>query len=105
MPEGRPRGGMTIELLFELAVAWGGENPRSRRRHQKQAPGAQGAVDFGVGVGDRLPDGLIAVPLLDMPPSRLVVAWNTATSNPLIRSFTEIAAGIYLRISTSRMQA
>jgi DNA-binding transcriptional LysR family regulator len=52
-----------------------------------------------------LPDGLVSVPLVDMPPSRLVVAWNTANPDPLIRSFTQIAAAIYLRISTSRMQA
>jgi DNA-binding transcriptional LysR family regulator len=46
-------------------------------------------------LGHALPDGLTAVPLLDMPPSRLVVAWNTASSSPLIRSFAQIAAGIY----------
>jgi hypothetical protein len=30
-----------------------------------------------------------------MPPSRLIIAWNAASANPLIRSFTHIAAGIY----------
>ncbi len=39
---------------------------------------------------DALPEGLISLPLLDWPPSRLVVAWNTP--NALIRSFTRIAA-------------
>jgi DNA-binding transcriptional LysR family regulator len=42
-----------------------------------------------------LPDGLTSVPLSDMPPSRLVVAWNTTNPNPLIRSFTQIAAATY----------
>lgn len=42
-----------------------------------------------------LPGGLTAVPLTDMPPSRLVVAWNSASASPLIRSFTRIAAGLY----------
>jgi hypothetical protein len=30
-----------------------------------------------------------------MPPSRLIIAWNSTSANPLIRSFTHIAAGIY----------
>ena len=42
-----------------------------------------------------LPDGLVAVPVADMPPSRLIIAWNSTSVNPLIRSFTHIAAGIY----------
>jgi DNA-binding transcriptional LysR family regulator len=42
-----------------------------------------------------LPAGLTCVPLTDMPPSRLVVAWNSGRSKPLIRSFTQIATGIY----------
>jgi hypothetical protein len=42
-----------------------------------------------------LPDGLTSVPLADMAPSRLVVAWNRADPNPLIRSFHQIAAAIY----------
>ena len=42
-----------------------------------------------------LPDGLTAVPLADMPPSRLIIAWNSTGTSPLIRSFTHIAAGIY----------
>jgi hypothetical protein len=43
-------------------------------------------------VGHELPDGLTVVPLADMPPSRLVVAWRTADAGPLIRSFVELAA-------------
>lgn len=42
-----------------------------------------------------LPEGLATVPLTDMPPSRTVVAWNTGTSNPLVRSLVEIARDIY----------
>jgi len=39
-----------------------------------------------------LPEGLTAVPLTDMPPSRLVVAWHTSTTDPLVRSFARLAA-------------
>ncbi|TQM29705.1 LysR family transcriptional regulator [Nocardia bhagyanarayanae] len=39
-----------------------------------------------------LPEGLVAVRLTDMPPSSLVVAWNSATVNPLVRSFVQTAA-------------
>jgi hypothetical protein len=42
-----------------------------------------------------LPDGLTSVPLAGMPLSHLVVAWNSTNPNPLIRSFTEIAAALY----------
>jgi DNA-binding transcriptional LysR family regulator len=44
-----------------------------------------------------LPHGLTLVPLADMPPSRLVVAWNKTDANPLIRSLIQIAAGLYGR--------
>jgi hypothetical protein len=40
-------------------------------------------------------EGLTAVPLLDMPPSRLVVAWNEADTSPLVRSFVHLAATLY----------
>jgi len=46
-----------------------------------------------------LPEGLISVPLADMRPSSLVLAWNRASTNPLIRSFTRIAAASYRRPS------
>lgn len=42
-----------------------------------------------------LPPGLTIVPLAGMPPSRLVVAWNAADANPLIRSLAQIAAATY----------
>ncbi|MGI5244962.1 LysR family transcriptional regulator [Dactylosporangium sp. CA-139066] len=37
-----------------------------------------------------MPDGLTTVPLTDMPPSRLVVAWDPA-AGPLVRSFARLA--------------
>lgn len=42
-----------------------------------------------------LPEGVTAVPLLDMPPSHLVAAWNTNNPSPLIRSFAQTAATFY----------
>jgi hypothetical protein len=44
-----------------------------------------------------VPDGLTCVPLADMPPSPLVIAWNTADGNPLVRSFIQIATAAYGR--------
>jgi hypothetical protein len=35
------------------------------------------------------------VRLAGMPASRLVLAWNSVNNDPLIRSFTRIAAGSY----------
>ncbi|WP_206188689.1 LysR substrate-binding domain-containing protein [Streptomyces kanamyceticus] len=42
-------------------------------------------------------EGLTVVPLLDMAPSRVVVAWNGSDTNPLIRSFIGIATAAYRR--------
>jgi DNA-binding transcriptional LysR family regulator len=42
-----------------------------------------------------LPEGLTCVPLAGMRPSRLVVAWHSASTDPLIRSFARIAAASY----------
>ncbi|MFI6655182.1 LysR family transcriptional regulator [Streptomyces sp. NPDC050523] len=36
--------------------------------------------------------GLAVVPLVDMEPSRAVVAWNEGDTNPLVRSFAQAAA-------------
>ncbi|MGW4093647.1 LysR substrate-binding domain-containing protein [Nocardia sp. NPDC004750] len=47
-------------------------------------------------LGHKVPEGLGAVPLIDMAPSRVVVAWNEADTNPLIRSFVQIATLAYL---------
>ncbi|MFC9441023.1 LysR substrate-binding domain-containing protein [Nocardia sp. NPDC057030] len=46
-------------------------------------------------LGHTAPEGLRAVPLIDMTPSRVVVAWNEGDTNPLIRSFAQIAATAY----------
>ncbi|MEV7466993.1 LysR substrate-binding domain-containing protein [Streptomyces kronopolitis] len=44
-----------------------------------------------------LPTDLTAVPLTDMAPSRVVAAWNTGETNPLIRSFIAVAGAAYRR--------
>ncbi|MFD7663795.1 LysR substrate-binding domain-containing protein [Streptomyces sp. NPDC059788] len=44
-----------------------------------------------------LPEGLAAVPLVDMPPSHLVIAWRTADPGPLVRSFVGIATALWNR--------
>ncbi|MBF9072717.1 LysR family transcriptional regulator [Streptacidiphilus fuscans] len=41
------------------------------------------------------PGGLVVVPLIDMPPSRVVMAWKERDANPLIRSFARIATAAY----------
>ncbi|MGF6882880.1 DNA-binding transcriptional LysR family regulator [Nocardia sp. GAS34] len=46
-------------------------------------------------LGHALPEGLITVPVADMPRSPLVVAWSDANSDPLIRSFIRVADAIY----------
>ena len=43
-------------------------------------------------LGQEPPEGLTVVPLTDLPPSRLIVAWRTADVNPLLHSFIELAA-------------
>jgi len=43
-------------------------------------------------LGQEPPDGLTVVPLADMPPSRLIVAWHADDANPLVHSFVELAA-------------
>jgi DNA-binding transcriptional LysR family regulator len=42
-------------------------------------------------VGHVLPEGLAVVPLTDAPPSQLVIAWNTAHTTPMVRSFVRLA--------------
>lgn len=44
-----------------------------------------------------MPEGLTAVPLTDMAPSRVVVAWNEGDTNPLIASFVHIATATHRR--------
>ncbi|WP_328605216.1 LysR family transcriptional regulator [Amycolatopsis sp. NBC_00345] len=50
----------------------------------------------------KLPAGLTTVPLVDMPPSNLVVAWAGANPGPLIRSFAQIAVAVYRPAAPSR---
>jgi DNA-binding transcriptional LysR family regulator len=73
----------------------GGDGPVVRTVHEcLQAVLWSGTIGLTT-LGHALPDGLVAVPLTDMPPSRLVVAWNAAGAGPLVRSFAEIAATLY----------
>ncbi|WP_338711859.1 LysR substrate-binding domain-containing protein [Streptomyces virginiae] len=46
-------------------------------------------------LGHDLPAELAVVPLTDMPPSRVVAAWNEGDTNPLIRSFIATATAAY----------
>jgi DNA-binding transcriptional LysR family regulator len=46
-------------------------------------------------LGHTLPDGLRTVPLVDMPPSSLVVAWASSNPSPLVRSFARTVAAVY----------
>ncbi|MET9914089.1 LysR substrate-binding domain-containing protein [Streptomyces sp. NPDC006476] len=46
-------------------------------------------------LGHDLPTELAVIPLIDMAPSRVVAAWNEGDTNPLIRSFVEIATAAY----------
>ncbi|MFI1303310.1 LysR family transcriptional regulator [Streptomyces sioyaensis] len=48
-------------------------------------------------LGHDLPAELAVVPLTDMVPSRVVAVWNEGDTNPLIRSFVEIATAAYRR--------
>jgi DNA-binding transcriptional LysR family regulator len=46
-------------------------------------------------LGHTPPEELAVVPLTDMAPSRVVAAWNEGDTNPLIRSFVQIATAAY----------
>ncbi|WP_381556404.1 LysR family transcriptional regulator [Streptomyces eurythermus] len=75
---GRPRRGPVVRAVQEClqAVLWSG---------------TVGLTPLGHG----LPPELAVVPLTDMPPSRVVAVWNEGDTNPLIRSFIEIATAAY----------
>ncbi|WP_346075011.1 MULTISPECIES: LysR family transcriptional regulator [Actinomycetes] len=77
---GRPREGPVVRTVQEClqAVLW------------------NGTVGLAP-LGHDLPAELAVVPLTDMPPSRVVAVWNESDTNPLIRSFTEIASSAYHR--------
>ncbi|MGY1577233.1 LysR family transcriptional regulator [Streptomyces sp. MN13] len=75
---GRPREGPVVRAVQEClqAVLW------------------NGTVGLAP-LGHDLPAELAVVPLNDMPPSRVVAVWNEGDTNPLIRSFIEIATAAY----------
>lgn len=75
---GRPREGAVVRAVQEClqAVLW------------------NGTVGLAP-LGHDLPAELTVVPLTDMAPSRVVAAWNEGDTNPLIRSFIEIATAAY----------
>ncbi|MEU7336458.1 LysR substrate-binding domain-containing protein [Streptomyces sp. NPDC007074] len=75
---GEPREGPVVRVVQEClqAVLWNGT--------------------IGVApLGHDLPPELAVVPLADMAPSRVVAVWNEGDTNPLIRSFVEIATAAY----------
>ncbi|MEE4544834.1 LysR family transcriptional regulator [Streptomyces sp. V4-01] len=77
---GRVRRGPVVRTVQECrqAVLWNGT--------------------VGMTLADHPPgEGLAVVPLADMPPSRVLAAWSQGDTNPLIRSFVEIAAAAYRR--------
>ncbi len=78
---GRPRRGPVVRAVQEClqAVLWTGTVGLATLDH-------------------RPPEQLAVVPIVDMPPSRVVVAWTRVSqdaANPLIRSFVRTAAAAY----------
>ncbi|MFD9817767.1 LysR family transcriptional regulator [Streptomyces violascens] len=75
---GEPREGPVVRTVQECrqAVLWNGTVGMTLLDHE---PG----------------EGLTVVPLIDMPPSRMVVAWKEGDTNPVIRSFVQIAIAAY----------
>jgi DNA-binding transcriptional LysR family regulator len=76
------RGDPVVRTIHECirAVLWNGTVGLAPLGHQSTR------------LDHELLDGLTVVPLADMPPSRLIVAWRAADTNPLIHSFVELAA-------------
>ncbi|CCK25656.1 HTH-type transcriptional regulator alsR [Streptomyces davaonensis JCM 4913] len=75
---GTPREGPVVRAVQECvqAVLWNGTVGLAPLGHDLSAE-------------------LAVVPLMDMPPSRVVAVWNEGDTNPLIRSFIEIATAVY----------
>ncbi|MFE0682971.1 LysR family transcriptional regulator [Streptomyces sp. NPDC058961] len=75
---GRPREGPEVRAVQECrqAVLWNG---------------TVGLMPLDHPAGE----GLTVVPLTDMPPSRLVLAWRESASTPLIHSLARIATAVY----------
>lgn len=75
-----PRRGPLVRTVNECmqAVLWNGSIGISPLDHE-------------------LPEGLHAVPIHDMPPSSLILAWRCGDANPLIRRFAQVAAEVFPR--------
>ncbi|MER7998619.1 LysR family transcriptional regulator [Streptomyces sp. NPDC095613] len=75
---GEPREGPVVRAVQECrqAVLWNGTVGMTPLGHEP-------------------PEGLTVVPVVGMPPSRVVVAWNKGDANPLIGSFVRIAKAAY----------
>ncbi|MFE6887390.1 LysR family transcriptional regulator [Streptomyces sp. NPDC057694] len=75
---GAPRKGPVVRAVQECrqAVLWNGTVGLTLLSHD---PG----------------EGLAVVPLVDMEPSRAVVAWTAGDTDPLIRSFAAIAVAVH----------
>ncbi len=77
-PSGGDRGGPVVRTVHECmqAVLWNGSVGLAPMAHP-------------------LPDGLTVVPLVDMAPSPVVVAWVGEDPGPFVRSFARIAAAVH----------
>ncbi|MBY8341085.1 LysR family transcriptional regulator [Streptomyces spinosirectus] len=75
---GQPREGPVVRAVQECrqSVLWNGTVGMTLLSHQPA-------------------QGLVVVPVVDMPPSRAVVAWKEGDTDPLIRSFVETASAAY----------
>jgi DNA-binding transcriptional LysR family regulator len=75
---GEPREGPVVRAVQECrqAVLWNGTVGMTLLDHEP-------------------PPGLTVVPLTDMPPSRVVLAWNRGDPHPVLRSFVRLAVAAY----------
>ncbi len=80
---------------------WAGDHPERRQgpvvrtvAECLHAVRWNSAVGLGPLTHD-LPEGLTSVPVLDMAPSRLLLAWPSRSCNPLVASFVALAAAVH----------
>ncbi|MBP2335029.1 DNA-binding transcriptional LysR family regulator [Saccharothrix coeruleofusca] len=75
---GEPREGPVVRAVQECrqAVLWNGTVGLAPLGHDQ-------------------PEGLVVVPVVDMAPSPVVLAWHEANTNPLVGSFARIAVAAY----------